>query len=67
METVLNTAVPRFLQQLSADYRVWAAGGDESTRHSIAQESSVLGFQLEEQGEEQRESGKIGSSQASSK
>ncbi|GAB4815192.1 hypothetical protein N2152v2_002238 [Parachlorella kessleri] len=55
METVLNTAVPRFLQQLSVDYQVWAAGGDESTRHSMAQESSVLAF-VEEQGEEQPES-----------
>lgn len=29
MERVLNTAVPRFLQQLEADYIVWASGADE--------------------------------------
>ena len=27
METVLATAVPRFLQQLAADYRLWAEVG----------------------------------------
>jgi hypothetical protein len=28
MARVLNTAVPRFLQQLSEDYATWAAGDD---------------------------------------
>jgi hypothetical protein len=28
MRTVLNTAVPRFLQQLKADYELWAAGSE---------------------------------------
>jgi len=29
MERVLNTAVPRFLQQLEADYTQWAKGAEE--------------------------------------
>ena len=29
MQRVLNTAVPRFLEQLEADYAAWASG-DES-------------------------------------
>lgn len=28
MARVLDTAVPRFLQQLAADYAAWAAGDD---------------------------------------
>jgi hypothetical protein len=29
MQRVLNTAVPRFLQQLEADYQQWASGAEE--------------------------------------
>ncbi len=54
METVLNTAVPRFLQQLAADYQLWAAGGDEATRNCMAQDSS-LSFSEEEEEEEEEE------------
>lgn len=42
METVLNTAVPRFLQQLATDYRLWAAG--DTDRHAAALESDALSF-----------------------
>ena len=28
MQTVLNTAVPKFLKQLQKDYELWAAGDD---------------------------------------
>lgn len=31
MQTVLNSAVPKFLQQLQKDYELWAAG-DESRK-----------------------------------
>ena len=31
MQTVLNSAVPKFLQQLQKDYALWAAG-DESRK-----------------------------------
>lgn len=41
METVLGTAVPRFLQQLATDYRLWAEGDDES-RRCAAEESDAL-------------------------
>jgi hypothetical protein len=47
METVLNTAVPRFLHQIAADYQLWAAGGNEDSRQSMALESS-LSFSEEE-------------------
>lgn len=35
MAKVLDTAVPRFLQQLAVDYAAWAAG-DDDTRQSVA-------------------------------
>lgn len=35
METVLATAVPRFLKQLAADYKLWA-DGDEARRSAAA-------------------------------
>ena len=34
MAKVLDTAVPRFLQQLSMDYAAWAAG--DETRQPVA-------------------------------
>lgn len=48
MAKVLDTAVPRFLQQLSEDYRAWAAG--DETRQPVA--SGSLMDDVYEEGEE---------------
>lgn len=40
MARVLESAVPRFLQQLSADYAAWAAGDD--TRQPVS-EGGLMG------------------------
>jgi hypothetical protein len=53
MAKVLDTAVPRFLQQLAADYAAWAAGDD--TRAPVA-DGSLLpdeAFEAPDQEEEQ--------------
>ena len=55
MGRVLQTAVPRFLQQLAADYAAWAAG-DES-RQPVNSDGPEGGLQDAASGEEEEEQG----------